>query len=128
MAKLVAEAEDYGINVQELLESLDDDQNSSIIKYTTKKINKEIRKMLGELGINEEEINKLALKLNGYRFVDELPDINYGCYIRWISLKEKNMDNIKLTNGGILCDINILKNGIHLKCKNRFNKFFQIKF
>jgi len=37
------------------------------------------------------------------------------------------MDNIKLTNGGILCDINILKNGIHLKCKNRFNKFFQIK-
>ena len=37
MSELVREVEETGINVQELLDSLDNDENQSIIKLTSKK-------------------------------------------------------------------------------------------
>ena len=56
--------------------------------------------------------------------MDDLPDIKYGGYIRWISLKDPS--NIKLTNGGFICDIKVLDNGIHLLCRNNLNRIFQL--
>ena len=54
----------------------------------------------------------------------ELPGIRYGAYIRWISLKDPA--NIKLTNGGIICDIKV-NDGIQIRCKNNQHRFFQLK-
>jgi hypothetical protein len=51
--------------------------------------------------------------------------LSFGGYIRWISLK--NPQIIKLTNGGIICDITCIKDEIYIKCKNNMNKIFQIK-
>ena len=34
--------------------------------------------------------------------------------------------NIKLTNGGLLCEIKYLDDGCHLLCKNNFNKIMQL--
>ena len=39
----------------------------------------------------------------------------------------KNPEKIKLTNGGIVCDIKEINADIHIKCKNRMNMMFQIK-
>ena len=50
--------------------------------------------------------------------------MKYGSYIRWISLK--NPDNLKLTNGGIVCEMKVGDNGIVIVCKNNFNRFFQL--
>jgi len=51
-------------------------------------------------------------------------DLRFGSYVRWISLK--NPEHIKLTNGGIVCDIKALNDDIHVKCKNKMNIIFQI--
>ena len=53
-----------------------------------------------------------------------MPDIQFGSYIRWISLK--NPDKIKLTNGGIICDIQVKNNGIHIVCRNNMHRFCQL--
>jgi hypothetical protein len=50
--------------------------------------------------------------------------MRYGSYIRWISLKDP--DNLKLTNGGIVCEMKVGETGIVVVCKNRFNRFFQL--
>ena len=65
-------------------------------------------------------------KLKEYRVVRDLRDIQLGYYIRWIPLKDPR--NIYLTNGGIIIDIDILKNGIHIRVKNNRNRIFQIKY
>ena len=49
-----------------------------------------------------------------------------GFYIRWIPLK--NLKNIKLTNGGIICEVLITDKGIYIVCKNNRNSIFQFKF
>ena len=56
----------------------------------------------------------------------DLRDLQLGYYIRWIPLK--NPSKIYLTNGGIIIDIDIFENGIHIKVKNNRNNIFQIKF
>ena len=43
---------------------------------------------------------------------------------RWINLNKP--DQIKLTNGGLICDIKYLDDGCHLMCKNNFNQIMQI--
>jgi hypothetical protein len=53
-------------------------------------------------------------------------DLEYGYYIRWIPLK--NPEKIYLTNGGIICSIEIIKNQIQIRVKNNMNRIFQIKF
>ena len=42
--------------------------------------------------------------------------------------KFKLSENLKLTNGGIIIDIDIINNCIQLKVKNNMNRIFQIKF
>ena len=127
MSEIVQE---NGINIQELLESLDNDENQSIMKLTSKKIKTQLNKTIAELGLHKKEREYLLDQLTEYRHVDEIPDIHYGNYIRWISLKDDKKDNIKLTKGGNICDIMITKTGVQLKCKCCFNKrpiFYNIK-
>ena len=38
-----------------------------------------------------------------------------------------NPDNISLTNGALVVDINIYDSGVQIKCKNNMNRFFNIK-
>ena len=54
-----------------------------------------------------------------------MEDLRFGSYVRWISLK--NPAVIKLTNGGIVCDIKEVNGDIHVKCKNKMNMIFQVK-
>ena len=65
-------------------------------------------------------------KLKEYRYCTDMSDLQYGFYIRRISLK--NPDNIKLTNGALLCDMKIINNQIHIICKNNLNRIIQFKF
>jgi hypothetical protein len=55
-----------------------------------------------------------------------MADLQYGFYIRWIPLKDP--DNIYLTNGGLLCDMKIINDQIHIICKNNRNRIIQFKF
>ena len=113
------------MNNEDLLKALDNDANSSIMKLNSKKIKQEKFNILKELNLDKEELINLMNKLKNYRFVDDLQDINYGAYIRGIRMKD--LDQVKLSNGGIIIDIKIYDDGCQVICKNMYNKIMQIK-
>jgi len=113
------------LDIPALLHALNNDTNSTILDTTTASIQSKKNDMLQKLQLPRKELKKLHQSLKYYKYVDELPDIHLGRYIRWISLK--NPDNIKLTRGGIICDIYTSDHDIEIKCKNNMNRFFSLK-
>ena len=100
---------------------LDDESYSFLYKLTSKKIKQMNLKMLSELGLSS-----LIDKIQNYIYVDELTELRYGTYMRWIKLNDP--DNLVLTRGALYCDTKINEDGVYLICKN-FNSrnHFQIK-
>jgi hypothetical protein len=113
------------LNNEYLLKALNNENNSGIENLTTRKIKAIKNDYLQQLQLSRDKLKEFHLKLKDYRFVDDLTDIQYGRYIRWISLK--NPEKICLTNGGVIIDIKIQEDGIHLLCRNFKNSRFQIK-
>jgi len=108
-----------------LLVALDNENNENIMNLDNRKITFIKNDILQQLKLPEEELKILEKKLDSYRYIDELTDMNYGSYIRWIKLVDPT--KIKLSNGGIICDIQVYEDGIHIVCKNYMNKFMQIR-
>lgn len=109
---------------KDLLNALDNENNKNIINLSTSKIDADKKKILDELYLSDLERNKIKEKLEDYIYVDDLDNIKIGTYIRWININNPN--NIKLTNGGLICDIKYLENGCHLLCKNNMHKIIQL--
>jgi len=113
------------LNVDLLMKSLENEDNDCLMNLDTKTIKKIKNDMLQKLNLPKDKLKSLHKSLKQYRFIDEIPDIKYGAYVRWINLNYP--DNLKLTNGGLVCDIKISNDDIIVVCKNRSNKFFQLK-
>jgi hypothetical protein len=113
-------------SIDELLNALGNDSNESVMNLNTSKIKSLKNDMLQRLGLSGKELKEMHKKLKYYRYCSDMSDINYGCYIRWIPLK--NPEKIKLTNGGIIIDIDIINDCFQIKVKNNMNRIFQIKF
>ena len=107
-----------------LNKSLNNDNNESINNLTSDIIKTTKQNILSELPITKKYNSELTKKLKNYRYVEELQELHIGCYIRWINIKNPE-NNIKLTNGAILCDVKISDN-ILLVCKNNMNRIFNI--
>ena len=108
-----------------LVKALDNENNESIMNYNSRIIKTIKNDYLQKLILPREKLKNYHTKLKDYRYVDDLSDIQYGRYIRWINLK--NPEKIELTRGGMIIDIKILSSGIHVVCKNTYNHRFQIK-
>ena len=113
------------IDIQSLMSALDDDDNESLMQLDTRAVKAVKNDMLQKLNLRREQLKKFHRQLEDYRYVDEMSELKYGAYIRWIPLRDPN--NIKLTNGGIICDILVKDNGIHVVCRNNMHRMFQIK-
>tara|TARA_B110000285_G_C15125877_1_gene620222 strand:- start:765 stop:1184 length:420 start_codon:yes stop_codon:yes gene_type:complete len=109
----------------DLLKALDNENNTSIMKLNSKKVQKEKYTMIRELNLEPSSMVEMMNKLKKYRLVDELQDIHYGSYIRWIKITDPK--TIKLTNGGIIIDIKIVDDGCQIICKNAYNAIMQIR-
>jgi len=114
-----------GIDIQSLMSALDDEDNASLMKMDTRAVKAAKNDMLQKLNLPREHLKKLHKQLTDYRYVDEMNELKYGAYIRWIPLRDPN--KIKLTNGGIICDILVKDNGIHVVCRNNMHRMFQIR-
>lgn len=113
------------LDEDKLLQALEDDENKCLLNLTTSKIKSIKNNVLQQLSLDREDLIILHDKLQEYRYVDEIPDVKYGCYIRWIRLK--NPDEIKLTNGGVIVDVSVMNDDIYLTCKNNRNRMFKLK-
>ena len=112
------------MDIPSLLHALDNENNEAVVELSDEKISKDKNDILQQLHLPREVLQRLHKQLKSYRLVNTIDDLRFGSYIRWISLK--NPENIKLTNGGIVCDIKAIKEDIHVKCKNKMNIIFQI--
>ena len=112
------------LDVNKLLRALENDKNASLIKEDLKTIETVKMDMIKTLHLSEKDTQTMLGKLNHYRFVDELPDMKYGSYIKWMRLT--NPDVLRLTNGGIVCEMKVGVNGIIVVCRNNLNKYFQV--
>jgi len=113
------------LNMNLLMKSLENEDNDCLMDLDTKTIQKIKNDMLQKLSLPKDKLKSIHKSLKQYRFIDEIPDIKYGAYVRWINLN--NPYNLKLTNGGLVCDIKICNDNVIIVCKNGFNRFFQLK-
>ena len=63
--------------------------------------------------------------LKEYIYIDELDEVKLGSYIRWFNLKK--IENLKLTNGGIVVDFKQGKEDVVIVCKNTRGRFFSLQ-
>ena len=113
------------INVDVLVKALDDETNEALMNLTTYKINEMNVKILQELQFSKETVLLYMKKLKGYRYVDEIKDVKYGAFIKWIPITDPTY--LPLNIGGIICDIKLIDTGIIIVCKNFMHKHYQIK-
>lgn len=68
--------------------------------------------VLSNLFPDENERTDIANKLENYKYVDDMSDLYYGTYIRWITADGN------LAIGAVFCDFNIRDDGVRCNCKN----------
>ena len=115
------------MDTKNLLKALDDDTNENLMNFTTQKLREMILKILKELQLSRNETLELMKKLKDYKYVDEMKDLKYGTYLRWIPINDP--EDIQLTKGGLFCEMKVKEDGVYIICKNYgYNrKHFQIK-
>jgi hypothetical protein len=112
------------LNIDTLLLALEDKQNKSLLDLDLTRVKSKKMNILRQLHLSKQETSGLLIKLDHYMFVDEMPDMKYGSYIRTIHMIDP--DHIKLSSGGFVCEIKVEDQGIVILCKNGLNRFFQI--
>ena len=110
-------------NGEQLLEIIDNKKFEVLHTKNTKTINTIKNNMLQKLQLTAVELKIFHKKLKEYQYVDELPDIHVGHYVRWISLTTPVS---KLTNGGIVVETNINESGIYMLVKNNIGRIFMV--
>tara|TARA_B100000424_G_scaffold264955_1_gene253955 strand:- start:323 stop:742 length:420 start_codon:yes stop_codon:yes gene_type:complete len=100
------------MDLELLQKAVENDDNLSIINTNIQTIKAQKNDILQQLGLKKDDLKSYHKKLKDYRYIEDIKDLKYGSNIRWINLKK--IENIKITNGAILCDIKIHNKGIAL--------------
>tara|TARA_B100000035_G_scaffold290658_1_gene277919 strand:+ start:905 stop:1327 length:423 start_codon:yes stop_codon:yes gene_type:complete len=111
--------------VDVLLKAFDNENNEFILQHNSKDIRKKKLNILKEIHLEDEKIEEFMNKLEDYIYIDEMQEVISGSFIRWIPLKDP--ENIKLTKGATVCDLNLCNKGCLIICKNFRNTHMQIK-
>jgi len=113
------------MDVEKLMTALDNDKNESIMNLTTKKMQEMVFNILKELHLDKATLLEYFKKLKGYRYIDEINDLKYGGFIRWIPITDP--DHLPLHYCGIVCDIVIKDDGVYVVCKNFMHRHYRFK-
>ena len=114
------------LDVNTLLRAIDNENNESVLKLTSSEIKKQKNDILQKLGVKGKTLVELHKKLKDYRYVEEIEELNYGSFVRWINISDPT--DVYITIGGIVCYMTATDNGIQIKCKNFYNRFFNFNF
>jgi len=113
------------VDIDKLEKALDNTKNEGIMNFTTKKINELNLRILQELKLDNKTTMEYLKKLKGYKYVDELPDLKHGGFVRWIPITDP--DYLPLDSCGIVCDIKIADEGVFITCKNFMHRHYNFK-
>jgi hypothetical protein len=104
------------MDVQKLLKALDDETNETLLNFTSDKIKEMNLNIIKELQLPRKDTLEIMNKLRDYKYVDEMNELKYGAYIRWIPIEDPT--NIHLTKGALFCEMKITDDGVFCVCKN----------
>ena len=104
------------MDVSKLLKALDDDSNETLFNFTSDKIKEMNLNIIKELQLPRKDTLDIMNKLREYTYVDEMNELKYGAYIRWIPIEDPT--NINLTKGALFCEMKITDDGVFCVCKN----------
>ena len=104
------------MDVNKLLKALDDDSNETLLNFTSDKIKEMNLNIVKELQLPRKDTLDIMKKLQDYKYVDEMNELKYGAYIRWIPIEDPT--NIYLTKGALFCEMKITDDGVFCVCKN----------
>ena len=104
------------MDVNKLLKALDDDSNETLLNFTSDKIKEMNLNIIKELQLPRKNTIDIMNKLREYKYVDEMNELKYGAYIRWIPIEDPT--NINLTKGALFCEMKITDDGVFCVCKN----------
>jgi hypothetical protein len=113
------------MDIPKLLSALDNETNESIINLTTDKIVENNLNIILELGLERNVTIDYMKKIKNYKYVDELSDLKYGSFIRWIPIIDPN--SLPLQYCGIICDVKIADDGVFVVCKNFMHRHYTFK-
>ena len=104
------------MDVHKLMKALDDESNETLLNFTTDKIREMNLNIVKELQLPRKDTLEIMSKLKDYKYVDEMNELKYGTYIRWIPIEDPK--NIYLTKGALFCEMKITDDGVFCVCKN----------
>lgn len=111
------------MEVNKLLHALNNEENLNIIDLDFATIAKDKNDVLQKLQLDKESLKQLHKSLKMYRYIDTVEALHYGAYVRWITLTDP--EHIHLRNGGIVCEMKVIQESVHIKVKNNLNRMFQ---
>ena len=104
------------MDTDKLLKALENESNELLLNLTTKKIVETNLNILNELKLSRKDTLEILNKLKNYKYVDEMNELKYGTYLRWIPIDDP--EEIYLTKGALFCEMKITDNGVFMVCKN----------
>jgi hypothetical protein len=113
------------MDVNNLIYALDNDSNEGIMNLTTQKIMEMNLTILKELHLEKSITLNYLKKLKGYKYIDEINELKYGSFIKWIPIIDPNY--LPLHFCGIICDIKITDNGVFIVAKNFMHRHYSFK-
>lgn len=118
------------INIEEILNTIQDEKTDYLDNKTIKSINKEVFDSIQSLNLSEERTKDLCEKLMDYRLVNDIHELHKGKIVKTINININN-DSLylpKIHVKGKVLNIKFLDNGIHVVCIHFPQRFLQYKF
>lgn len=112
-------------DAQALLEAVDATQDPTFLDLDTRKIQGAKNDALQRLRLPRSQLIKYNQSLKGYRYIDDLDQVQEGAYVRWITLRDDL--NFTLTQGGHVCRVDITDK-VRILCRNKLNRMFSFDF
>tara|TARA_Y100000389_G_scaffold60022_1_gene56126 strand:- start:17871 stop:18299 length:429 start_codon:yes stop_codon:yes gene_type:complete len=82
--------------------------------------------VINSLPTSDANKGKWMKALEGYQYINDVDAIEYGSYVRWVSISRK--DCIRLFNGGFVIEVKIEDIGPVVVCKQVTGRVFQFVY
>ena len=113
------------VDRERLVTAIQNVKEESIVDTNLSEIKSVKNNVLQQLQLSREKLQDFHKRLQNYRYIDEITELNSGDYVRWIDLN--NAANIKIASGAFVCDVEINSDGIHLKLKTITHRHIQLR-
>lgn len=119
------------LDIPKLMKALETRGTTGIENKTLASISQEIFDALMSINLSSSRsdeglynISNMCNKLSQYRLIDEICDVTFGKYVRWVRMSSPE----KLTNGGVVINIKFGNDGAIVMAKCGKNRIIQYKF